>query len=203
MAEHEHENVPALPIAAKMRDSAGPKPHIGPALKDYQKVHALTVGKDSDDFWRKVRTPSRYMPDDILISCDQAALDMLYWNRPFTTVRSGGFKDGDIVWFPEGGLNASYNCLDRWAHKKPDSVSEKSVNSFPASLSLSLSPCWQFGHADVTRANFLRPPISFPVRIQLCANSCERDMHLLILPYLDGNHLGGRRARRGYRNQLW
>jgi acetyl-CoA synthetase len=47
---------------------------------------------------------------------------MLYWNRPFTTVRAGGFKNGDIVWFPEGGLNASYNCLDRWAFKKPDAV---------------------------------------------------------------------------------
>ena len=48
---------------------------------------------------------------------------MLYWSRPFKTVRAGGFKDGDIVWFPEGGLNASYNCVDRWAHTKPDAVS--------------------------------------------------------------------------------
>lgn len=49
---------------------------------------------------------------------------MLYWSRPFATVRAGGFADGDIVWFPEGGLNASYNCVDRWAHKNPDAVSE-------------------------------------------------------------------------------
>jgi acetyl-CoA synthetase len=55
MAEHAHENVPALPIAAKMRHPDGPKPHIGPAKEDYEKAHALTVGKDSDDFWRKVR----------------------------------------------------------------------------------------------------------------------------------------------------
>ena len=56
-------------------------------------------------------------------NCLQAAREMLYWDRPFTTVRAGGFEHGDIVWFPEGGLNASYNCLDRWAHKNPDSVS--------------------------------------------------------------------------------
>ena len=24
------------------------------------------------------------------------------------------------MWFPEGGLNASYNCVDRWAFKNPD-----------------------------------------------------------------------------------
>jgi acetyl-CoA synthetase len=60
MAEHENENVPALPIAARMRDSTRPKPHVGPAMKDYQKAHALTVGKDSDDFWRKVCSPSMY-----------------------------------------------------------------------------------------------------------------------------------------------
>ena len=29
---------------------------------------------------------------------------------------------GDIVWFPEGGLNASYNCVDRWAFKHPNKV---------------------------------------------------------------------------------
>jgi Acyl-coenzyme A synthetases/AMP-(fatty) acid ligases len=46
----------------------------------------------------------------------------LYWDRPFHTVRSGGFETGDIVWFPEGGLNASYNCVDRWAFKHPNKV---------------------------------------------------------------------------------
>jgi len=45
---------------------------------------------------------------------------MLHWDRPFTTVRSGSFETGDIVWFPEGGLNASYNCVDRWAFKHPE-----------------------------------------------------------------------------------
>lgn len=47
----------------------------------------------------------------------------MHWHRDFKTVRSGGFKNGDIVWFPEGGLNVSYNCVDRWAHEDPDRVS--------------------------------------------------------------------------------
>jgi acetyl-CoA synthetase len=47
---------------------------------------------------------------------------MLYWHRDFTTVTSGSFERGDIAWFPEGALNASYNCVDRWAFKNPDKV---------------------------------------------------------------------------------
>ena len=50
------------------------------------------------------------------------AKETLHWDRPFHTVRSGSFENGDIVWFPEGGLNASYNCVDRWAFKNPDKV---------------------------------------------------------------------------------
>lgn len=59
---------------------------------------------------------------------------MLHWDRPFHTVRSGSFENGDIVWFPEGGLNASYNCVDRWAFKHPDKVSLSL--SFPCSYPL-------------------------------------------------------------------
>ena len=58
----------------------------------------------------------------------QMARDMLHWDRPFVTVRSGGFATGDIAWFPEGGLNASYNCVDRWAFKHPDKVGLSCVN---------------------------------------------------------------------------
>jgi len=48
------------------------------------------------------------------------ARETLHWDRPFHTVRAGGFETGDIVWFPDGGLNASYNCVDRWAFKHPN-----------------------------------------------------------------------------------
>lgn len=50
------------------------------------------------------------------------ANETLYWHRPFHTVRSGSFEHGDIQWFSEGGLNASYNCVDRWAFKHPEKV---------------------------------------------------------------------------------
>ncbi|KAJ7935999.1 hypothetical protein B0H13DRAFT_2304065 [Mycena leptocephala] len=50
------------------------------------------------------------------------AREMLHWDRSFKTVRSGGFATGDVAWFPEGGLNASYNCVDRWAFTHPDRV---------------------------------------------------------------------------------
>jgi hypothetical protein len=35
---------------------------------------------------------------------------------------AGGFDTGDIIWFPEGSLNAPYNCVDRWAFKHPNNV---------------------------------------------------------------------------------
>ncbi|KAG5635844.1 acetyl-CoA synthetase [Sphagnurus paluster] len=93
--------VPKHPIAPRLAN--GPKkPHIGPHIDHYHEAHAETVGHESDAWWAKV------------------ARETLYWDRPFQTVRSGGFQTGDIAWFPEGGLNASYNCVDRWAFKHPD-----------------------------------------------------------------------------------
>ncbi len=50
------------------------------------------------------------------------ARETLHWDRPFHTVRSGSFENGDIAWFPEGYINASYNCVDRWAFQTPDKV---------------------------------------------------------------------------------
>lgn len=89
------------PVAPRL--AKGPKtPHIGPHFDAYKHIHSQTVGHESDKWWAKV------------------AREMLVWDRPFHTVRSGGFETGDIVWFPEGGLNASYNCVDRWAFKHPD-----------------------------------------------------------------------------------
>ncbi|TDL27840.1 acetate--CoA ligase [Rickenella mellea] len=96
-----HVEAPIHPVAPRVKN--GPKkPHVGPTIDDYKKHHASTVGDNSDEFWAK------------------AARETLHWDRPFKTVRSGGFQTGDVVWFPEGGLNASYNCVDRWAFKHPD-----------------------------------------------------------------------------------
>ncbi|KAF8913539.1 acetate--CoA ligase [Mucidula mucida] len=93
-----HETHPVAP-----RLSNGPKiPHVGPDIHAYKAAHSETVGHESDRWWGK------------------KAREMLHWDRPFQTVRAGGFETGDIAWFPEGGLNASYNCVDRWAFKHPD-----------------------------------------------------------------------------------
>ena len=65
----------------------------------------------------------------------QMARELLHWDRPFHTVRSGSFETGDIVWFPEGGLNASYNTIDRWAFKHPNKVRSISIALTPRSKS--------------------------------------------------------------------
>jgi acetyl-CoA synthetase len=75
------------------------------------------------------------------------ARETLHWDRPFHTVRSGGFETGDIAWFPEGGLNASYNCVDRWAFKHPDKVT-----LYPKSYSPLLTPKLDSYHLRSRRA---------------------------------------------------
>jgi acetyl-CoA synthetase len=50
------------------------------------------------------------------------AKEHIYWHRPYSTVMAGSFEAGDVQWFPEGGLNVSYNCVDRWAYKHPNKV---------------------------------------------------------------------------------
>lgn len=51
------------------------------------------------------------------------AKENLYFHRPYSTVMAGSFEAGDVQWFPEGGLNVSYNCVDRHAYATPDKVS--------------------------------------------------------------------------------
>ena len=48
------------------------------------------------------------------------ARQLLSWEKDFQTVHTGSFVNGDSAWFTEGRLNASYNCIDRWATKTPD-----------------------------------------------------------------------------------
>ncbi|KAK0184422.1 hypothetical protein F5146DRAFT_1074571 [Armillaria mellea] len=95
------ESIPIHPVAPRLANGLK-MPHVGPHIQAYRAAHKETVGHESDQWWAKM------------------ARDTLHWDRPFHTVRSGGFETGDIVWFPEGGLNASYNCVDRWAFKHPD-----------------------------------------------------------------------------------
>lgn len=48
------------------------------------------------------------------------ARELLSWDRDFETTLSGSLENGDVAWFLEGKLNASYNCVDRHAFKNPN-----------------------------------------------------------------------------------
>lgn len=114
-------SVPTHPVAPRLKN--GPRtPHIGPDIDAYRAAHALTTAEDSDEWWAKVRTTVHLSTSGINVLSSQVARETLHWDRPFQTVRAGGFETGDTLWFPEGGLNASYNCVDRWALKYPNRV---------------------------------------------------------------------------------
>lgn len=53
---------------------------------------------------------------------DPYAKELLSWDRPYHTVKSGSLLQGDSAWFLGGELNASYNCVDRHALANPDKV---------------------------------------------------------------------------------
>eukprot|EP00461_Guttulinopsis_vulgaris_P004836 UN04838 len=49
---------------------------------------------------------------------DMAAKELTWFREfdrvgPNKKVSSGGFENGDVAWFPNGKLNAAYNCVDR------------------------------------------------------------------------------------------
>ncbi|BGP34062.1 acetyl-coenzyme A synthetase 2 [Rhodotorula toruloides] len=70
--------------------------------------------RESNFIWSAQCEALRTALEDIM------AKEHLYWHRPYTTVQAGSFTAGDVQWFPEGGLNVSYNCVDRWAYKHPN-----------------------------------------------------------------------------------
>jgi len=99
----EEGHVPTFPVPERNLGKDGyPAPFVQGGLDGWKEEWKKSVGDQGDEWWRK------------------AAEDNLYWHRPFTTVRAGGFENGDTQWFPEGGLNVSYNCLDRHAYANPD-----------------------------------------------------------------------------------
>ncbi|KDE09541.1 acetyl-coenzyme A synthetase [Microbotryum lychnidis-dioicae p1A1 Lamole] len=80
-------------------------------LSEYKKPHADTAEYERM-YKESIEQPSVFW--------DKMAKEHLYWHRPYSTVMAGSFEAGDVQWFPEGGLNVSYNCVDRWAYKNPD-----------------------------------------------------------------------------------
>ncbi|CAI1581978.1 hypothetical protein SEUBUCD650_0L02140 [Saccharomyces eubayanus] len=51
---------------------------------------------------------------------DKMAKEYLHWDAPYSKVQSGSLDNGDVAWFLNGKLNASYNCVDRHAFANPD-----------------------------------------------------------------------------------
>lgn len=89
------------PTLTTIRCSKHPKkPHLD-HLNHYQELYQESI-KDPNKFWAR------------------EARSLLSWDRDFQTVHTGSFINGDNAWFLEGRLNASYNCVDRWAAKTPD-----------------------------------------------------------------------------------
>ncbi|KAK5944175.1 acetyl-coenzyme A synthetase 2 [Knufia obscura] len=76
------------------------KPHLKD-VDEYKTLYEESI-KDPDKFWGKM------------------ARELLTWHRDFQTVKSGSLANGDVAWFLEGQINASYNCVDRHAFKNPD-----------------------------------------------------------------------------------
>ncbi|KAG0074070.1 acetyl-CoA synthetase [Linnemannia elongata] len=91
------------PVPARLLDKAQcPEPYIT-SVEQYQKMHRQSIDQP-EEFFGKLAT------------------ELLSWSKPFHTVRHGGLDHGDIAWFLEGQLNASYNCVDRHAIATPNKV---------------------------------------------------------------------------------
>ena len=76
--------------------------HANTALEAYYDLYSKSI-HEPDQFWA------------------EQARSLISWERDFgDTVHEGTFQDGDNAWFPAGRLNASFNCVDRHAKRKPN-----------------------------------------------------------------------------------
>ncbi|CAG8634036.1 13045_t:CDS:2 [Ambispora leptoticha] len=99
----DHLNIEVMlhPVPERLTPST-PTPYVN-SMEQYQKLYKESITHPTL-FWGKL------------------AKDMLHWHKPFETVVSGGFLEGDVTWFAEGELNATYNCVDRHAKENPDKI---------------------------------------------------------------------------------
>ncbi|KAG1736945.1 hypothetical protein EDD22DRAFT_973541 [Suillus occidentalis] len=59
-----------------------------------------------------------------LAACKSLHIDTLGSDTWWRKAESQTVRISDILWFPEDGLNASYNYFDRWAFKHPNRADE-------------------------------------------------------------------------------
>ncbi|KAI9348851.1 acetyl-coenzyme A synthetase [Pilaira anomala] len=99
----EHAKTVCHPVPKRLLDaSKNPVPHVN-SMEKYKAMWTESVEKPDQFFGNLAR-------------------ELLSWSKPFTTVKHGSFKEGDVAWFLEGELNVSYNCVDRHALATPDKV---------------------------------------------------------------------------------
>ncbi|OAQ72970.1 acetate--CoA ligase [Pochonia chlamydosporia 170] len=98
----EEQKIPKVAEAHQV-DTFHPPEKMLASLEEYQTLYKESI-TNPDKFW------------------GERARELLSWYRDFETVSSGTLTDGDVKWFPEGQLNASYNLIDRHAFKDPDRV---------------------------------------------------------------------------------
>ncbi|KAF3914408.1 hypothetical protein ABW21_db0206689 [Orbilia brochopaga] len=95
----EAHNVETFPVPDAFHKNHPGKPHLS-GMDEYKAMYKESI-ENPNAFWGKL------------------ANELLTWDTPFKTVLHGSLEFGDVSWFPEGRLNASVNCVDRWAFKDP------------------------------------------------------------------------------------
>ncbi|KAI1313057.1 acetyl-CoA synthetase [Mortierella claussenii] len=91
------------PVPERLLDSTQcPEPYIS-SMEQYREMHRQSL-EQPDIFFGKLAT------------------ELLSWSKPFHHVRHGSLHHGDIAWFLNGQLNASYNCVDRHAFADPNKI---------------------------------------------------------------------------------
>ncbi|KAK9381961.1 uncharacterized protein V2V93DRAFT_366067 [Kockiozyma suomiensis] len=98
----EAHNIVANPVPQKYFEKHPTTPHLN-GLDEYHKLYKESI-ESPDTFWSRM------------------ANELLTFSRPFDKVQYGGFEHGDVSWFLNGQLNASYNCVDRHALQDPERV---------------------------------------------------------------------------------
>ncbi|KAF8539926.1 hypothetical protein BDD12DRAFT_881516 [Trichophaea hybrida] len=95
----EAHEVATYPVPQAYLEKHPAKPHL--TLEEYKIQYRESI-ENPDKFWA------------------EKARELLHWDIPFQTVRSGSFEHGDMSWFLEGRLNACYNAVDRHAFADPN-----------------------------------------------------------------------------------
>ncbi|ORZ40371.1 acetyl-coenzyme A synthetase-like protein 1 [Catenaria anguillulae PL171] len=108
----------SAPAISTDRQASNPSPvpraRCGHARNPNRKPHVASAEQYRAMWDQSIRDPETFFGDK--------ARELLSWITPFQTVTQGSFLHGNVAWFPDGYLNASFNCIDRHALTNPDKV---------------------------------------------------------------------------------